>query len=197
MTYHFQRLFLLTIYLASYSYANGQEKTPEINVVYGDKHIFTIQTPIGWTNDKEFAKKIGLVNFFYSSVDTLVKQKSYMYANGYDKNPSGQSLQNFIDNDLKKYKMKYPEFKFERIEVGLSGGIKNGQLYSFSNLHDRYREEILFTESNEAIIVFSFSATTESDYKKYQSVFDSFVSSFVYRGNNPKPFLEYMSKKKN
>lgn len=197
MIYLVRPLFLLTFFLTSYSYVIGQEKAPEINVVYGDKHIFTIQTPTDWTNDKKFAEQIGLVNFFYSSADTLVNQKSYMYVNGYDKNPTGQTLQNFIDSDLENYKMKYPDFKFEKFEVGLSGGIKNGQLYSFSNLHDRFKEEILFTESDEAIIVFSFSATTESDYKKYQSVFDSFVSSFVYRGNNPKPFLDYMNKNEN
>lgn len=197
MTYYSRQLLLLTIYFVSYSYASGQQITPEINVVYGDNHIFTIQTPIGWTNDKEFAQKIGLVNFFYSSADTLVRQKSYIYVNGYDKNPTGQTLQTFIDSDLKKYKKKYAESKFNKSEIGLSGGIKNGQLYSFSNLHDRFKEEVLFAESDEAIIVFSFSATTESDYKKYQSVFDSFVSSFVYRGNNPRPFLEYLNKKGN
>lgn len=190
------QILLLTVLGGFISNVNGQDKTPEINVVYGDNHIFTIQTPTDWINDRKVAKEIGLVNFFYPVTDSLAKQKSYMYANGYDKKPSEQTLQNFIDADLKKYKKKYPSFKFERRDVGFNGTVKNGQLYSLSNLHDRFKEEVLFAETDESIIVFSFSATTAESYKEYQPVFDTFVSSFIFRGNNPKLFLEYMNKKK-
>ena len=196
MNNNLRQILFVTVLVSYYSGVNGQEKTPEINVVYGDKHIFTIQTPANWVNDRRVAKEIGLVNFFYPVTDSLVGQKSYMYANGYDKKPS-ETLQSFIDADLKKYKNKYPNFRFEKIDVGFNGTVKNGQLYSVSNLHDRFKEEVLFAETDESIIVFTFSATTEENYQRYQPVFDTFVSSFVFRGNNPKPFLEYMGKKKN
>jgi hypothetical protein len=197
MNINLRQILLLTVLVVFYSCVYGQEKTPEINVVYGDKHIFTIQTPTDWINDRKVAKEIGLVNFFYPLSDTLITQKNYVYANAYDKKSSEETLQSFIDADLKKYRTKYPGFQFEKIDVRFNGNVKNGQLYSLSNLRDRFKEEVLFAETTESIIVFSFSATTEESYKKYHPVFDSFVRSFIYRGNDPRPFLEYMSKKKN
>src|SRR5688572_25610917 len=184
--------------ITHWSFGQGaqQIKRPEINVVYGEKHIFTIETPTDWINDKESAKTIGLVNFFYAKADTAVRQKSYLYANGYDKASVTETLEEFIKSDLKIFRKKYPNCKIEIMEVGFSdSSLKNAKLYSFSNLSDRYKEEVLYSETNESIIVFSFSATTESDHKKYQLVFDDFVKSFKYRGDNPKPFLEYMNKK--
>ena len=170
-------------------------KAQEINVVYGEKHIFTIETPEGWINDKLNAQKIGLVNFFYAKADSALQQKSYIYANGYDKGSVGETLEEFIAADLETYRKKYPNVKFEIINVGFSGGVKNGKLYSFSNLSDRYQEEVLYAETDQSIIVFSFSATTKNDYQNYQLVFDDFVKSFKYRGDNPKPFLDYFNKK--
>lgn len=200
---HFKRLLLATSLALIYACTQGQKPQSEqmssgraMNVVYGDKHIFTIETPEGWLNDKVFAQKIGLVNFFYARKDSLLQQKSYMYANGYDKVPVGQTLEDFINSDIENYRKKYPDFKSEKINVGISGGIKNGQMYSFSNLHDRFKEEVVYLETEETVIVFSFSAMTESHYKQYRSVFDDFLNSFKYRGNNPKPFLDYMNKRK-
>ena len=172
---------------------SGQNQMADINVVYGKSHIFTIETPIGWINDKENAQKIGLVNFFYAKADTSVVQKSYMYALGIDKENNKETLQDFISGDLQTYRKKYSDFKYEITEVEFNGGIKNGKLYSFSNLKDRYKEEVLYAETETSIIVFAFSATTPKDYENYQSVFDAFIMSFNYRGNNPKPFLDYMN----
>jgi len=175
---------------------SGQNQTADINIVYGKSHIFTIETPIGWINDKENAQKIGLVNFFYARTDTSVIQKSYMYVLGIDKKNNKETLQDFISGDLQTYRKKYPDFKYEITEVEFNGGVKNGKLYSFSNLKDRYKEEVLYAETETTIIVFAFSATTQKDYENYQSVFDAFIMSFNYRGDNPKPFLDYMNSNK-
>jgi len=172
---------------------SGQNQTADINIVYGKHHIFTIETPIGWINDKESAQKVGLANFFYARADTSLIQKSYIYVLGIDKENNKETLQDFISDDLRTYRKKYPDFKYEIIEVDPNGGIKNGKIYSFSNLNDRYKEEVLYLETETAIIVFTFSASTQKDYENYQSVFDAFIMSFNYRGDNPKPFLDYMN----
>lgn len=77
----------------------GLVMTPDVNVVYGEKHIFTVETPDGWINDKEFAQKIGLVCFFYAKEDSQVKQKSYIYANGIDKAVPEETMDGFIESD--------------------------------------------------------------------------------------------------
>ncbi len=171
------------------------EKTPELNVIYGKKHIFTIDTPDDWINDKELAKKIGLVCFFYPSKDKNKIKKNYFFANGIDKASSDENFADYIKIDLDKLLKKYPDLTYERTPADFTGGIKNGVLYSFSNLTDKYKEEVVYMETNDAFLIFTFASMTEKDYKKYQTVFDKFIASFNYRGNNPKPFLEYMKNK--
>ena len=168
---------------------------PEINVVYGEKHIFTIETPDFFINDKEFAQKIGLVCFFYPKDEIDNSKKDYFYANGIDKKNQNETIETFIKADLKQFQEKYSELKYDSISIGFNGGLKNGIMYSFSNLTDRYKEEVLYAETDESFIIFSFAAMTKETYEKYQSVFDKFVSSFKYRGNNPQPFLDYLNNK--
>jgi hypothetical protein len=174
----------------------GQEGHPEINVISGDHHLFTVETPEGWVNDKEAAESINLVSYFYPKGDSKNKDKSYVYAMGYDKRNPKDSLQGFVEADLKTYRSKYPKFKYKDVRVQPSGGILNAVMYTFDNLSDRYKEEVLYMETDSAVLVFSFSATTKQAYILYQPVFDKFVGSFKYRGNDPKPFLEWEKKQK-
>jgi hypothetical protein len=187
---------LSTIFLVFliFRFSYSQDK-PEINVVYGDKHIFTIETPKNWINDKERAQKIGLVCFFYPKNEANSNRKSYFYANGIDKRSPTENLKGFINSDLETFKKKYPKMSFTIEPVEFTGGLRNGALYSFSNLTDRFKEEALYSETDDSFIIFSFAAMTKEDYDKYRPVFDNFVASFNYRGNNPKPFLDYMKNK--
>jgi len=173
------------------------ESSPEMNVVYGKKHIFTVETPEKWINDKESAKKIGLVCFFYAKVDASLQPKSYIYANGIDKASSDETLEDFIKGDLEIYKKKYPNLLYENVDVTFTGGIKNRKMYTFSNLHDRFVEEVCYAETDASILIFVFSAQTADDFVKYRPVFDQFMRSFNYRGDNPQPFLDYLNSKKN
>ena len=187
---------LIVLYTSTLFQIYGQNKIqPEINVVYGDKHIFTIETPTGWINDKESAEKIGLVCFFYAIEDKDKAKKSYMYAFGIDKLNADENLDGFIKGDLEKFREKYPGFTFEKIPVEFTGGLRNGVLYSFSELTDRFKEEVLYGETDDSFLIFSFAAMTFEDFEKYQPVFDEFISTFNYRGNNPQPFLDYMNSK--
>lgn len=155
-----------------------------------------IETPSGWINDKDFAHKIGLVCFFYPKEEKDETNKNYFYANGIDKKTSEESLTNFINDGIKHFRKKYPDLTFKKIPVEITGGLRNGGLYSYSNLTDRYKVDVLYAETDDSFLIFSFAAMTFEDYKTYQPVFDEFISSFTYRGNNPKPFLDYMKNQK-
>lgn len=179
---------LFFTFLAFISFGQTQ---PEMNVIYGDQHIFTIATPKGWVNDKEAASLIRLVSFFYNKQDSGKDQKSHMYAMGYDKDEQNKNLASFMKGDIENFKKKYPNLTYDEIKTGISGAIIDAQMLSFSNLEDRYKEEVIYMETEFSILVFVFSTYTEEDYKKYLPVFDQFMASFTYRGNNPKPFLEW------
>lgn len=186
--------YILAFLLCSITINLNAQSQPDMNVIYGDKHIFTIITPDGWINDKESAAKIGLVSFFYSKEDIKKNPRSHFYAIGYDKNEKDHDLKSFMTGDIANFKKKYPELKYEQIEIGRSEGIVDGKLLSYSNLKDRFREEVLYLETEFSILVFVFSAFSEADYQNYLPIFDQFLASFNYRGSNPKPFLEWQSK---
>lgn len=165
-----------------------------MNVIYGEQHIFTITTPEGWVNDKELASKIGLVSFFYAKPDADKELKSHMYANGYDKDTRNKDLKSFMNGDIANFKNKYPNLTFKEIEIEKSGDIIDAKMLSYSNLEDRYKEEVLYLETEFSVLVFVFSTFSESDYKKYRPAFDKLIASFNYRGSNPQPFLEWQKK---
>jgi hypothetical protein len=169
---------------------------PNLNVIYGDHHIFTVETPEGWINDKDTAATVNLVSLFYAQEDSNKNMKSYIYAIGYDKGSKDDNLTSFVQADLEKFREKYPEFKFEKILVKPIGGILNAEMYSFDNLRDRYKEEVLYMETDSSILVLSFATITENDYKKYQPVFDKFVASLIYRGNDPGAFMNWEKSRK-
>jgi hypothetical protein len=183
---------LLSILILCASSSFGQHANPQLNVIYGEEHIFTIETPDGWINDKAAASKIGLVSFFYSRLDSENKEKSYMFAMGYDKDAQNKNLKSFVAGDLSTFKKKYPNSTHEVIEVGTTGGIINATMYSFDNLTDRFKEEVIYMETEYSILVFSFAAFNQKDYDSYQPIFNNFVGSFSYKGNNPKPYLDWV-----
>lgn len=166
-----------------------------MNIIYGDKHIFTINTPEGWVNDKEAASKIGLVSFFYALSDMNKEPRSHMYAMGYDKDDGNKDLKSFVNGDIANFKKKYPKLTYEELKVGKSGGVIDATLLSYSNLGDRYKVEVVYLETEFSILVFVFATFSELDYKNYTPVFDEWIRSFNYRGSNPKPYLEWLNKK--
>ena len=180
-------LFLLSL-ITLHCFGQSQ---PEMNVIYGEHHIFTISTPEGWVNDKEAASSIGLISFFYNKEDQSKNTKSYMYAMGYDKDNETESLEAFMSGDIAHFKKKYPKLTYEQVETEKSGAIINAQMLSYSNLEDRYKEEVLYLETELSILVFVFATFSEEDYQNYLPVFDQLITSFNYRGNNPKPFLDW------
>lgn len=181
-------VLLIAAILAFNSFGQAQA---EVNVIYGEKHIFTVLTPEGWVNDKEAASKIGLVSLMYSSADTNKTPKSHMYAKGYDKDKNNKNLKSFLNGDIANFRKKYPNLSYEQIEIGKSGAIIDATMLSFSNLEDRYKEEVIYLETEFSVLVFVFSTFSEHDYINYQPIFDQFVASFNYRGSNPKPFLDW------
>ncbi len=182
----------LSLILSANALFLGAQQDPEVNVVHGAHHIFTIETPMNWVNDKTAARSIGLVSFFYSKEDASKNPRSYFYAMGYDKDERLPDLRTFMENDLERFKSKYPELRYEEVGIGFSGSIIDAKMLAFENLSDRFKEEVIYMETDYSIFVFPFSALTEQDYKKYQPIFDQFMSSFTYRGSDPKPFLDWL-----
>ncbi|MBK3519895.1 hypothetical protein [Carboxylicivirga marina] len=167
-------------------------QTKDINVIYGKNHLFTVETPSNWVNDRQAASTIGLTNFFYCIDDKDKPQRSYIFASGIDKSAAKDSLQAFVHGDIAGFKKKYPDAKITQSDFSHSPPIINIIGLSFENLHDRYKEEVIYLETDKTFIILTFCAMSEADYQKYNPVFDTeFIGGFKYLGNDPTPFLEW------
>ena len=161
---------------------------PQVNILYGDKYVFTMETPKNWINDYLFAYKVGLESFFYSNSDLKKVQKSYFYAKGVDKSESSESLNKFIKKDIDNFKKIKSDLKYKSIKANFSDDIKNSKIYMFSNLPGYYMKEKVYLETDKAFIIFCFSARTMQNYKDYKPIFNKFIDSFSYLGDDPNLF---------
>lgn len=188
------RFFPFLLFVLTMKFLYGQED-PEMNVIYGDKHVFTINTPSGWINDTELAIKNGLASYFYAKEDAMKEPKSYIYAMGYDKNLWNKNLKSFVNADIATFDSKYPNLTYCIAKSGKPEGIIDATMITFSNLTDRYKDEVVYMETDFSILIFVFSTYSEIDYIKYDPVFDQMMSTFHYGGSDPNSFLEKLENK--
>lgn len=195
MFYRILILFFLSFFISDIEIAFSQDKLLELNIIYGKNHIYTVETPEDWFNDKVSAKKAGLACIFYPIADENKKQKNIIFSLGIDKTSENENLNNLINADIKKFNEKYPDLKIDNVPINnFSSELRNGVIYSYSNLTDKFREEVIYVESDNSIFIFSFSSLSEKDYNSYYKVFDKFVASYSYQGNKPELFINTIRK---
>ncbi len=180
-------LFLLILFFWI-SVVQGQQIPDNVNVAKGQKYVFTVESPEGWYNDKSMARQFGLDCFFYPPQDTLDDLKNYIYILGVSKKNPEINLDSFIIKDLKKFTDEFPEVTYDTVPVKSGDGIINSKYYSFTNLGDRYREEVLYSEADSSFIIITFTTKGKEDFEAYFPLFKSFVNSFQYQGNDPKAY---------
>ncbi len=186
--YRFRLILFFLFVFIQLSFGQEQEIPESVNVARGLKYVFSVESPEGWYNDKALARQFGLDCFFYPPKDTLDDLKNYIYALGVSKHSKDENLDGFIKKDLKKFTDEFPEVSYDTVPVKCKGGIIKSKYYSFSNLGDRYREEVLYSEADSSFIIITFTTKEKEDYEKYFSLFNKFVNSFQYLGNDPKAF---------
>ncbi len=71
-----KHLSLIILFL-SINFIFAQEYTKDINVVYGDHHIYTIETPSNWINDKKHDIDIFATKITYQTFNKFVPPQLY------------------------------------------------------------------------------------------------------------------------
>lgn len=154
-------------------------------IVSGKNYAFTIETPINWVNDTILAKNFRLNCFFYPASDNSSELNSYMYPLGINKLKSDETLKDFLEKDSVAFRLKHPNFKIQTTPLKNKAGIINSLRFTYSNLEERYKEEVVYNETDSAFIIIAFSAIDQNDYDRYLSVFDSLLCSFEFKGSIP------------
>ena len=182
------RTTIVALLVVSYQ-AIAQDNT-SLNIIHGPSHLFTVETPDGWLNDLATAQSIGLTCIFFRQEDNHQKNKSYMFAMGYDKDGFHKDLDAFITADIKEFKVKYPKAKTISTHLSIDSTVVAARRVTYSNLPDRFIEQVTYIETQTTIVVMPFAAFTEDKYDQDKLSYEQFVSSFVFRTSDPQPYLE-------
>ena len=173
--------YLLTLSLTFFIYFIGNGQTynlDSLTLIHGEGHVFKVETPQGWIRDTKTAEQMGLIAMFYP--EELKWQQVYAFAHGYGKENGNLDL--FIQSDLKSFAQRYPEMTYKEIRSAGKPPILASKLISFSNLSDRFKEEVLYLETETAIITLVFAASTQEIYNLHVRGFDDFIKSFQFLG---------------
>lgn len=154
---------------------------PEVNLIQVEHHAFSVNTPDGWVNDKDLAAQIGIASFFYALADKDKEPKSHIYATGFVKGELNRDLERFMKGDLENFRKKYPAASYTEIEMEKPKHVLDIKMRSYSNLEDRYKEEVIYIDTDGAVLVMVFSAFSEAEYQKYRPVLDELLASFQNR----------------
>src|SRR5260370_10752719 len=104
-----RKLYFLFSLLLFWSAASAQD---ESGIIYGKGYSFALTTPKGWVLDTTSGRQQGLQAVFYPKGSSWKTGAAVMYANVYQKtDPTKESLQTIIANDLADFRKKSPNLK--------------------------------------------------------------------------------------
>lgn len=163
---------------------HGVIAEPEKVVIYGENHIFTIDRAENWILDRELAASQQLGSFFYPE-DNKSKTETYFYAHGWEKPNEDSTLAEFIESNISQIKRSFPHATYTKEKQEASGAIREAWLYTYENMGNRFKEEVIYLESDTTVINLVFSAKSEDSYKKYVKDFNQMAFSFKYLSSDP------------
>jgi len=188
--------FLVFFSCCLYKFTNAQNQNkPQVSLVYGTKYIFSIETPANWTIERDMKQEIGFVSIYRPNTETRENINNSFYAGGLDKKTAGENINDIILQDFKKLTIENPNLAYDTTQVNVNDDFRKAIIYSFYGFSDKHREEILYSETDDAFIIIKFSAKSEEDFAKYKPDFNKFINSFRYKGNDPNQFIEFMKNK--
>lgn len=190
-------LFITLLIITCFSLPVFAEEIGEINednftdsqatkLIYGEKHVFTVNVPANWINDSTAEQDSG-IPFLIKPDNDEDWNKVYLYAIGFDKpENSNEDIKTFVKNDTKNYKNNYPGIKINKIDINFDN-IKNsttlsGKYYinEFSNFDNTYKEIVVYIEFTQGVGTIVFSTTSKEVFEKYYNDFISLVNSFHF-----------------
>lgn len=168
----------------------------KVAIIWGKKHVFSVLTPTNWILDRELANQNRLASFFYPEENTNNPFSVFIYAQGYDKPNTNSTVEEFINDDIKNVKKSNPKLEIKKKELVAKGSVIKSLLYEYNNLEKKYKEERVYIETTDNVILIVYSIKNKNDYKKYLKNFDYLINSFEYLGNDPDTFFNNVNSNK-
>ncbi len=167
--------------------AGSGPDTMNSGIIYGDNHAFTLSAPDEWVLDNSSGLKQGLHAVFYPKGSSWEKASAVMYANVCVCKKSNQTLQDFIEHELKVFREQ------DRGNVDMVDGktltTQDGRKAVVKHLTgDQYGnyESIAYIEESKVFIMIVLSSKSRKDYESSLHPFQELVKSYFFIAENVK-----------
>ena len=167
-----------------YSFAMSQEKDSsamDTGMLYGKNHMFFVTAPDGWVLDNQSAVKQGVHAAFYPKGGSWRNSPVVMYASGFGKKDTNQTIQEFISDDSLTFVKRDSSIRIQDAPVLRNDDGEEAIVKWF--FYYQYEAVAYFKELKSTNIIV-LSARTEEQFKESYLAFKKLVSSYKFITDN-------------
>ena len=175
-------LLIATILLAASASTTAAAPTSQPDeaanggIVYGGSVGVVVNAPTGWVFDNTSGVDQGLHAVMYRQGTSWAKASEVIYLN-FGNLKTGQSLDDFIEDDIADQKEESPQLAAERSEpIALVGGAK-AELRIFTGDKWKNLEAVAYVAQDSGVAIFVLSCRTEDGFNRSLVAFKDLVRS--------------------
>lgn len=170
-------LLLLPALLAANPVWAGENESA---LVYGKNISFSLQAPSGWVMDNQSGIGQGLPVVFYPEGSSWDQGQTVMYANPVDKETPHQTLADFIEADLARFKAESPGLKVRPGRTLTTGDGKTAQVREFQKDRAGNYETVAYIEESKAFVTLALTSRLKRDWMNSNRAFEELIGSYKF-----------------
>ena len=149
-------------------------------LMYRDGAGFFIDAPKGWIIDKEIGKRHGACCVFYPRGTTWDNAETVMYPNIATKGTGQQTLKEFMDSDLARFREHNPGMRYEDLQDIALQRKRIARVRLFHGVNRGSSEAVAYVDEEKIVALFVMSSRTEKGFNESMPLFRSAVESYLY-----------------
>jgi hypothetical protein len=167
-------LLLLGLPLA----AAARPADPASIIVYGERHAFTVDVPVGWRQDGEALKDQGVRALFYRANTAFRNAPVVLYVNTAEADPAG--LDAFVAGDLDGFRRGSPALVVTPQPPIATARGRVVRLFRLEHVRGGGAQLVGYLGEDDATVVFVASARTPAALDREAATFTALVRSYAF-----------------
>lgn len=160
--------------------------TTQLNMLYGDDHVFGVVTPAGWTLDSKAGLPSNIRAVLYPKGQKWQTATAAMYVNPLHqrKGEAPLSFDAMIARDTREFIEHWPKGKVTEGRPLPTGGQKTASVRYFTKSGGEAEEAVAYVEEQGLVMLIVLTAHTPRDFRGALPAFEKLVGSYVFMAGN-------------
>ena len=178
-----RQISLIVVLMLFFTAASAQDDS---GIIYGKNYSFALTAPKGWVLDITNGRQQGLQAVFYPKGSSWKNGAAVMYANVYQKtDPTKESLQTIIANDVADFKKESPNLKVVDAEAiptrtDTRSKDKRATVKYFTADRNGNSEAVAYVDEGNLVVMLVLNARSQQDFEASLPAFKEFVGSYFF-----------------